>query len=117
MAFLGVYLYVTECFKKYILLLISIQDAPQKCKFQPAVNSAYMQRIQATCLISQHSESDFVKLRCAREIGPFKIREREVGPFKMRVHEIDVFQHCLAKIEMPLVGTLAFPIPLTSSLD
>src|SRR3954451_14694234 len=62
MAFLEVYPYVTECFKKYILPLISIQDAPQKCKFQPAVNSAHMQRIQATCLISQHSESDFVKL-------------------------------------------------------
>src|SRR3954469_13762822 len=64
MAFLELCIYVTEHIKKYILLLTSIQDALQKRKFQPAVNSAHVQRIPATRLISQHSESDFVKLVC-----------------------------------------------------
>jgi len=62
MAFLELCLYVIECFRKYILLLISVQNALQKCKFQLAANSAHVQRIPATRLISQHSESDFVKL-------------------------------------------------------
>src|SRR5689334_6032695 len=62
MAFLEPCLYVTECIKKYILLLISIRGAPQKCKSQPAVNSVHVQRIPTICLISQHSESDFVKV-------------------------------------------------------
>jgi hypothetical protein len=55
-------MYVTEHIKKYILLLISIQDALRKRKFRLTVNSAHVQRIPATRLISQHSESDFVKV-------------------------------------------------------
>jgi len=82
MAFLELCLYVIECFRKYILLLISVQDALQKCKFQLAANSAHVQRIPATRLISQHSESDFVKLvaihlqgggRSGLYIGPTRI--------------------------------------------
>ena len=62
MAFLELCICVTERIKKYIFLLISIQEAIQKRKFQPDLNSANTQRIPATRLISQHFESDLVKV-------------------------------------------------------
>ena len=68
MALLKLCLYVTEPIKEYIFLFIPIQYTLQKRKFRPAVNSVYLQRIPAMRLISQHFESDFVKLRARGEI-------------------------------------------------